>query len=83
MEAMKNVLSAYVFYLKLLKEFYLVFGIYYKTHSIREISISEGKYLKKTTTTNKNKQTIWLILLGVQLLLINTDQMTSSPEMRK
>ena len=49
-------------------------GIYYKIHSIRELSIGEGKHLKKT---------IWLILLGVQLLRINTDQMTSSPEMRK
>ena len=55
MEAMKNVRSAYVFDLKLLKAFYLVFRIYYKTYSIREISIGEGKYKK---TTNKNKQTI-------------------------
>ena len=47
MQAMKNVRSAHVFYLKLLKEFYLVFGIYYKIHSIREISIGEGKYHKK------------------------------------
>ena len=31
----ENVRSAYVFDLKLLKEFYLVFGIYYKIHSIR------------------------------------------------
>ena len=30
MEAMKNVRSAHVFDLKWLKEFYLVFGIYYK-----------------------------------------------------
>ena len=30
MKAMKNVCSAHVFDLKLLKEFYLVFGIYYK-----------------------------------------------------
>ena len=43
---MKNVRSAYVFDLKLLKEFYLVFWIYYKIHSIREISISEEKYHK-------------------------------------
>ena len=42
---MKNVRSAYVFDLKLLKEFYLVFGIYYKTQ-------------KKKKQTNKNKQTI-------------------------
>ena len=48
---MKNVRSAYVFYLKLLKEFYLVFGIYYKLHSIREISISEEKYHKKNNLT--------------------------------
>ena len=70
---MKNVRSAHVFYLKLSKEFYLVFGIYYKIHSIRDLSIGEGKYHKKT---------IWLILLGVQLLRISTDQTTSSPEMR-
>ena len=50
------VVRAYVFDLKLLKEFYLVFGIYYKTHSIREISIGEGKYIKKQQ--QKNKQTI-------------------------
>ena len=46
-EAIKNVGSAHVFDLKLLKEFYLVFGIYYNIHSIREISIGEGKYYKK------------------------------------
>ena len=74
MEAMKNVRSAYVFDLKLLKDFYLVFGIYYKTHSIREISIGEGKYQKNKK--NKKKKTIWLILLGVQLLRVNADQMT-------
>ena len=34
MEAMENVRSAHVFDLKWLKEFYLVFGIYYKIHSI-------------------------------------------------
>ena len=45
---MKNVRSAHVFDFKLLKEFYLVFGIYYKIHSIRELSIGEGKYHKKT-----------------------------------
>ena len=45
---MKNVRSAHVFDLKLLKKFYLVFGIYYKIHSIRELSIGEGKHLKKT-----------------------------------
>ena len=39
MEAMENVRSAHVFDLKLLKEFYLVFGIYCKIHSFREISI--------------------------------------------
>ena len=40
MEAMKNVLNAHVFDLKLLKEFYLVFKIYdWKIHSFREISI--------------------------------------------
>ena len=44
---MKYVRSAYVFDLKLLKEFYLVFWIYYKLHSIREISIGERKYHKK------------------------------------
>ena len=33
--------------LKLLKELYLVFGIYYNTHPIREISRGEGKYHKK------------------------------------
>ena len=53
---MKNVLGAYVFYLKLLKDFYLVFGIYYKTHSIREISIGEGKHKRKTTTTATPKK---------------------------
>ena len=47
MEAMKNVRSAHVFDLKLLKEFYLVFGIYCKIHSIREISIGKGKHHKK------------------------------------
>ena len=44
---MKNVRSAHVFDLKLLKDFYLVFGIYYKFHLIRELSIGEGKYHKK------------------------------------
>ena len=44
---MKNVRNAHVFDLKLLKEFYLVFGIYYKIHSIRELSIGEEKYHKK------------------------------------
>ena len=44
---MKNIRSAHVFDLKLLKEFYLVFGIYHKIHSIRELSIGEGKYHKK------------------------------------
>ena len=44
---MKNVRSAHVFVLKLLKEFYMAFGSYYKIHSIREISIGEGKYHKK------------------------------------
>ena len=44
---MKNVRSAHVFDLKLLKEFYLVFGIYCKIHSIREISIGKGKHHKK------------------------------------
>ena len=72
---MKNVRSAHVFDFKLLKNFYLVFGIYYKFHLIRELSIGEGKYHKK--------KTIRLILLGVQLLRISTDQTTSSPEMRK
>ena len=48
MEAMKNVRSAHVFVLKLLKEFYMAFGSYYKIHSIREISIGEGNYHKKT-----------------------------------
>ena len=41
---MKNVRSAHVFDLNLLKDFYLVFGIYYKIHLIRELSIGEGKY---------------------------------------
>ena len=41
---MKNVRSAHVFDLKLLKEFHLVFG---KIHSIRELSIGEGNYHKK------------------------------------
>ena len=41
MEAMRNIRSAHVFDLKLLKEFYLVLGIYYKIHSIREISIGQ------------------------------------------
>ena len=36
---MKNVRNAHVFDLKLLKEFYLVFGIYCKIRSFREISI--------------------------------------------
>ena len=47
MQAMKNVRSAHVFDLKLLKEFYLVFRIYCKIHSIREISIGKGKHHKK------------------------------------
>ena len=46
---MKNVRSAHVFDLNLLKDFYLVFGIYYKIHLIRELSIGEGKYHKKKT----------------------------------
>ena len=74
MEAMKNVRGAHVFDLKLLKEFYLVFGIYIKNSFDSRTSIGEGKYHKKT---------IWLILLGVRLQRFNTDQMTSSPEMRK
>ena len=44
---MKHVRSAHVFDLQLLKEFYLVFGIYYKIQSIRKISIGKGKYHKK------------------------------------
>ena len=44
---MKDVRSAHAFDLKFLKEFYLVFGIYYKIHSIRELSIGKGKYHKK------------------------------------
>ena len=51
MEAMKNVRSAHVFVLKLLKEFYMAFGSYYKIHSIREISIGEGNYHKKKQMT--------------------------------
>ena len=47
MEAMKNVRSAHVFDLKLLKEFYLVFRIYCKIHSFRAISIGEGKHREK------------------------------------
>ena len=45
----ENVRSAraQVFDLKLSKEFYLAFGIYYKIYSIREKSIGEGKYNKK------------------------------------
>ena len=43
MEAMKSVRSVHVFDLKLLKEFYLVFGIYCKIHSIREISIGRSR----------------------------------------
>ena len=39
MEALENVRSAHVFDLTLLKEFYSVFGIYYKIHSFREIFI--------------------------------------------
>ena len=40
MEAMKNVRNAHVFDLKLLMEFYLVFGIYCKIHSISVDSFS-------------------------------------------
>ena len=40
---MEIVRSAHVFYLKLLKEFYLVFGIYCKIYLFREISIGKGK----------------------------------------
>ena len=46
---MKNVPSAHVSDFKLLKEFYLVFGICYKIHSLQELSINEGKYHKKKT----------------------------------
>ena len=60
MEAMKNVRSTHVFYLKLFKEFYLVFGIYCKIHSIREISIGKGKHHKKT------------ILLSAVYLVLNS-----------
>ena len=42
MEATKNVGSAHAFDLKLFKEFYLVFRIYCKFHSL-----GEGKYYKK------------------------------------
>ena len=48
MEAMKNVRGAHVFDLKLLKEFYLVFGIYIKNSFDSRTSIGEGKYHKKT-----------------------------------
>ena len=44
---MKNVRSAHVFDLKLLKESYLVLGIYCNIHSIWEVSMSKGKYHKK------------------------------------
>ena len=47
----ENVRNAHVFDLKLLKEFYLVFGIYNKIHSIRDLSIGEGKYHKKNNLT--------------------------------
>ena len=47
MEAMKNVRGAHVFDLKLLKEFYLVFGIYIKNSFDSRTSIGEGKYHKK------------------------------------
>ena len=47
MEAMKNVRSAHVFDLKLLKESYLVLGIYCNIHTIWEVSMSKGKYHKK------------------------------------
>ena len=40
---MKNVRSAYVFDLKLLKEFYLVFGIYYKTQKKKNKQIKTSK----------------------------------------
>ena len=46
---MKNIRSAYVFYLKLLKEFYLVFGIYYK-HSFHSGNI----YRCREIITKKN-----------------------------
>ena len=62
---MKNVRSAHVFDLKSLKEFYLVFRIYYKN------SFYSGNIIKT------------IILLGAQLLCINTNKMTSSPEIRK
>ena len=73
MKAMKNIRSAYVFYLKLLKEVYLVFGIYYKN------SFHSGNiYRCREIITKKN----WHILLGVHFLRVKTDQMTSSLEMR-
>ena len=64
MEAMKNVRGTHVFYLKLFKEFYFVFGIYCKIHSIREISIGKGKHHKKNNFAQYS-------LLGAQLLRID------------
>ena len=64
MEAMKNVGSAHVSDLKLLKGFYLAFGIFCKIHSIREISQLKRNIIKKT---------IGLSLLDLQLLRIYTD----------
>ena len=49
---MKNVRGAHVFDLKLLKEFYLVFGIYIKNSFDSRTSIGEGKYHKKNNLTS-------------------------------
>ena len=53
---MKNIRSAYVFYLKLLKEFYLVFGIYYKN------SFHSGNiYRCREIITKKKFDTFYLV----------------------
>ena len=48
---MKNVRSAHVFRLKIIKEILFGVGIYYKILSIRELSIGEGNIIKKNNLT--------------------------------
>ena len=69
MEETKNVCSAHVFDLKLVKEFYLVFRIYCKFHLL-----GEGKYYKKQFDL------FYLVFNSYASALI---KQTSSPEMRK
>ena len=64
------------FWLKIIKE--ILFGVW----DLLQNSFDSGIIYRWREISFK-KKTIWLILLGVQLLRISTDQTTSSPEMRK